>query len=226
MPRYYRESNYHRQIRFIKIVKRIIVALIISIALAGAVIAVDSLRSANKSNQPSAPSATTKSTFESDLEIYRTLYFQFQTNSAWRAIANESTPNKFVYRKFNEKLVEAQLDIYVNQPADSKINANRLLGVNFSEKSDKLNATFVSEHCAKDVKNKGYKMMTLQGVNFRCNTDTTDYSVLVGKEGGDTQLKMLRPSSEPVTYVIHFRDLRAIPTPDDIEAIVNTFQTR
>jgi hypothetical protein len=226
MPRYYRESNYHRQIRFIKIVKRTVIVLLFILAVVGAVIAFDALRSAKNSDQSSAPSTPIKSTFESNLEIYRTQYFQFQTNSAWRAIANESTADKFVYRKFNEKLVEAQLDIYVNQPADSKINANRVLPVTFSEKSDKLNAAFVSEHCAKDVKNKGYKTMILQGVNFRCNTDTTDYSVLVGKEAGDTQLKMLRPSTEPVVYVIHYRDLRAIPTPDDIEAIINTFQTR
>lgn len=211
--------------RFVKRVRRFIFGVILLIACAGAFVAYDTWRSSKQSEQPSAPTGQTNSTFASSFEVYRTEYFQFQAGKTWSAVTNESTANKFVYRKFNDALVEAQLTIYVNEPADQGIDANRVLPVTFGTASNKLDAIFVSDHCAKDV-GRGYKTMVLLGVTFRCNTDTTDYSVLVGKEGGTTLLNMLRPNGSPITYVIYFRDLRAIASPQDIVAIMDTFQTR
>lgn len=226
MPRFYRESSYHRQIRYIRIVRRIVLFVVVVAVCGGAIIFYDSWRQSKKTNQPSAPSALTKSTFASSLEVYRTQYFQFQAGKSWKTVANESTGTKFVYRKFDRNLVEAQLEIYVNAPANQNLDANRVLIVTFSPASDKLNALFVSERCSKEVKNVGNRTMTVQGVAFRCNTDITDYSVIVGKEGGETLLDMVRPDSSKITYVIYFKDHRAIAAPQELEAIIDTFQTR
>ncbi|MES2971109.1 MAG: hypothetical protein V4702_02185 [Patescibacteria group bacterium] len=226
MPRYYRESTYHRQIRFIRIIRRLVLVIVTILFGIGAFISYDTWRASKQASRPSATTAPSKSTFVSSLEIYRTQYFQFQASKTWRAIANESTATKFMYRKFNSNLVEAQLAIYVNEPADKNIDANRVLPVTFSPANDKLNALFVSDHCGKDAKEKGYKMVKLQDVTFRCLTDSADYSLLIGKEGGTTKLEMVRADGTLITYVIHFRDLRAIADAQDIEDIVNSFQVR
>lgn len=161
------------------------------------------------------------------IEVYRSAFFQFQAAKSWSAIANESTATKFVYRKFNNRLIEGQLDIYVNEAADANINATRVLPVIFTENEQGLTAKNVSEPCAKTGhKDRGYKQMKLEDVNFRCNTDATDYSLLIGREGAGTLLDMSRPDGSRATYVIHYRDLRAISEPSDIREIVGTFQTR
>lgn len=226
MPHYYHEDNYHRRSRLIRKIKHFTVVVLLVLAGIGLFIGYDTWRSSKQSNTPSAPSVQTKTTFASSFEVYRTEFFQFQASKTWKAISNESSAKKFVYRKFNKNLVEAQLDIYVNEPVHQILDANRVLPVTFNMTSDKLNAIFVSEHCAKEIKNKGYETKTIGGVTIRCNTDTTNYSVIVGKEGGTTLLEMLRPDGSKVTYVIYFRDLRAITSPQEIQEIISTFQTR
>lgn len=226
MPRYYRESTYHRQVRFIKLARRLTLIVLIIIACVGLLIALDSWRASRQNAKSGIRSTETKSTYVANTEVYRTEYFQFQAGKKWRAVANESSAKKFVYRRFDESLLQAQLNIYVNEPTSKDIDVNRVLPVNFSASSNSLKAVFTSEHCAKGTNAKGYKTVSLQGVTFRCNTETTDYSVIVGKEGGDTMLQMIRPDGNKITYIVHYKDLRAVAVPQDLEDIINTFQTR
>lgn len=223
---YYRQDRHLRRHRNAKHFKWFLLGLVTAAPII-AVLLFFTTSLFIKEEQKPVTSEVQTSVITPSIEIFRSVFFQFQADKDWGEIANETTESKFVYRKFNENLIEAQLDIYVNQAADKNVNATRVLPVIPSEDMKKLNAKQVSEPCVEDgEKDQGYKMMTLLGVKFRCNTDATDYSVLVGAVNGGTLLEMIRPDGTDIAYVIHYRDLRAIPDFQDMQDIVDSFQTR
>lgn len=226
MSEHYYKLDHHRHRRFVKYIKWLLFSLVITLPILFVTLFFTTTIFVEKAPTPVTSSVQT-SVIAPSSAVFRTALFQFQAAKAWSAVPKESTETKFVYRRFNNNLIEAQLDIYVNTAADQHINATRVLPATYTDNGQGLNAAFVSAPCAKDIpKDQGYKEMTLQGVTFICNTDATDYSVLVGKEGGTTNLDMVRPDGSKISYVIHFRDLRAIAQTQDIEEVVNSFQTR
>lgn len=226
MSEHYYKFDHRRHRRFVKHLKWFLFSLVVTLPILFVILFFTTSIFVQKEQTPVTSSVQT-SVLAPSAAIFRSAFFQFQAGKAWGAVPKESTNTKFVYRRFNNNLIEAQLDIYVNLAVDQQINATRVLPATVKDDGQGLSGSFVSAPCAKETeKDRGYKEMVLQGVTFRCNTDATDYSVLVGKEGGTTQLDMVRPDGSKASYVIHFRDLRAIPQSQDIEEITNSFQTR
>jgi hypothetical protein len=224
------DINHAKQRRFLRFAKIVVFVIILLIALGISAIVIDSLIEKNKSAPPSEATKPVTSTVEPSVEIFTSEYFQFQTDKNWRAIANESTNTKFVYRRGTDNLVSADMTVYINSsPNDTQ--ATRVLPVTVGEDGFRLNASFVSEHCnsklPKDIKSTtGELPITLNSVRFLCDVDGTNYTVIVGLENGTEAMKLNRPDGTSANYVIFIRDLRSSPNPKEFENIIDTFQVR
>ncbi len=224
------DINHAKQRRFLRFAKILVFIIILLIVLAVAAIIIDSIIEKNKSVPPSEATKPVTSTVQSSAEVFTSAYFQFQTDKNWRAIANESTSTKFVYRRGTDNLVSADMTVFINSsPSDNQ--ATRVLPVTVGEDDFRLNASFVSEHCnsklPKDIKaNTGELPITLNSVRFLCDVDGTNYTVIVGLENGTEAMKLNRPDGTSANYIIFIRDLRSSPNPQEFEKIIDTFQIR
>jgi hypothetical protein len=223
---YYHLTNYHHRHRHIKRLKRFFLVILIVALVAAAVIAVDTLRPHKE--QPSAPSKVTTSVQQASVAILRTEYFQFQAPPDWVEISNQSTSQKFVYREINSTNIKNQLDIYVNNPP-KELFAEYVLPVTVKDDHASLMAGTLSDHCKKAVPkplNENSLTVTYEGVTFGCHFSGTAFIVVAGQKGGTTDIKLIRPNGQPITYTLVYRDLTADPTGDDFAGILNSFQAR
>jgi hypothetical protein len=227
MPRYYHEHSYHRQTRFIKRVKRLLLALIIVILLAGAYLAIDAMLQQRRSNQESAPSEKTTSIYAPKTQFFSTQYFQFEASNDWAHMANESSGNKFVYRRAQRGIVSQNLVITVN---DGKpvAEVTRVLPVEVGPGGNLIPGT-VSDHCSKYLPKTAAKisqMVTVEGVEFLCDYDASDYLVVIGAKGSSPPVKLTRPNGESATYTIMYMNVTATPEGEEIKRMMSTFHSR
>ena len=122
------------------------------------------------------------------------------------------------------------MTVYVNSgPTDTQ--ATRVLPVSLDAEGFRLNASFVSEHCNKNLSkevraNTGELPLTLNSVRFLCDVDGTNFTVIVGIENGTQVMNFKRPDGTNANYIVYFRDLRSNPKPSEFEEIMDTFQVR
>lgn len=227
MPRYYHNSSYHHQARFIKKVRKFLLIIFGVMALVGLVIFVDSLRSKELSETPSETTQVTTSTVSPSVKIFKTSHFQFQTPKSWTEIAGETTQNKFVYRSFDKSLIKQELTIYVNS-TEVPPAATYVLPVTI-QPTGRLAPGDLSEHCKKGAAAnvpKDPQSITFAEVVFRCNPDSVDYIVVVGQKQGTYKITLSRPDETLSSYVIIYRNLTAKPDADELRSIIESFQTR
>ncbi len=231
MPRYYRESTYHRQVRFIKRIKRIVLTFLIVIAFVGCFIVYDMFRSSRQAGNLGDP-VQTNSTFTSSFEIHRTQYFQFQASKKWAEIASETKNNHYVYRSFDGPLVEQELVIDVNNTSPevlALVQITRVLPVSIADKGRLVIEGQTEEHCLKAVKPGGGRnpqIVTQHQVTFACNPDSPLYGVVVGLIGGSDIIPITRPDGTKVNYKITYKNLTALPNSRDLRNIIETFEAR
>lgn len=179
------------------------------------------------SNQ-SSESEKTSSFIAPSINIFKTPFYQFQAPKSWSEIPNESNSSRFVYRSIKSNLIGQELDIYVDQiPAN--LEATRVLPANFVSGNTGLNPTIVSEHCIKALNGQSSSApvdVNFMGVKFRCDSDNTNYSVLVGQVGDDSVLNMIRPEGTKVAYTIYYTNLGSIPDSSELIQMIKSFQTR
>jgi hypothetical protein len=202
-----------------------VAAVLLALIGAGVIIA-DTLR--QHKQQPSAPSKITTTVQQSSVSILRTEYFQFQAPADWVEISNQSTSQKFVYREIKNTLIQNQLDIYVNN-SPKELFAEYVLPVKVKDDRMGLEAGEISEHCKKAVPkplNSNSLSVTYQGVTFGCHLSGTAFIVVAGQKGGTTDIRLIRPNGQAITYTLVYRDLTADPTGDDFVGILNSFQAR
>lgn len=162
--------------------------------------------------------------------IFRTPYFQFQAGKSWAEAARESRDNTYVYRSFRGTLIEDELIVYVNPPGSllTSLKSTRVQPVTINADGSLEAAGSISESCSPSVKtvNRDPAPVKLQGVSFTCHVDSTIFDVLVGQVEGSPLLAMRRPNEEAIKYILHYKDLRAMPTGRELKEIVNSFQAR
>lgn len=228
MSRYYHGTSYHHQRRFIKRVKRLIVTLLLVLLLVGLVLLVDARKETKQATTPSAPTQETSVSYAPSSQIFRTQYFQFQTDKSWKQVQNESTGNRFVYRSFRGTLVEHELTIYINEAAANLPESAYVLPVEPGP-NNQLVAGKVSDNCRKAVppNNKQISVIvTLSEVRFLCHPDSNNYIVTVGLKNGGAPMKLKRAGGSIATYGIIYRNVTANPDAYELQQILNTFQTR
>lgn len=223
--KYTRHLNYNKRKRFLFRLRLFFASLALVLILGSAALYYAVML--QRLNPPAATSTLqSKSYAAPEVKIFSTPYFQLQTNSTWTEISRESNANKFVYRSMRANLVEHELVIYVNQIPEN-LAANRVLPVD--PRGDfELIPQSVTEHCMKTAGGSRIDnpLVTMQRVKFRCDADSTDYSVLVGMTDGSSSITMRRPNGTKATYAMRYSNLRALYDDTQLTEIVSKFQVR
>jgi hypothetical protein len=123
-------------------------------------------------------------------------------------------------------LIEHELVVYVNHIPDL-LSANRVLPVSLKSKAELMPVT-VSEHCIKAVKGStaNDQQIISEKVSFKCDSDSTNYTVLAGQIDGTSTLNLVRPDNTSAKYALRYSNLRATPDDAQFRQIIDSFQTR
>lgn len=224
--KYNQQLNYQRRKRFLFRVRMFFVLLVGCIIIAGAYGYYLVVIQEQANTQATSTSQQASSYFAPSTKIFRSPYFQFQADKTWTEVTTESTPSKFVYRSLRANLIEHDLTIYVDN-IPPMLASNRVLPVNPKGESEFL-PTSVSEHCMKTAGGSRIDdpLITLDKVKFRCDADSTNYSVLAGLIGGSSMLNLKRPDGSNANYAIVYSNLRALSESSQFQGILASFQTR
>lgn len=229
MPRYYHEHSYHKQTRFLRKVRIVLILLAVIIAVTGAYLIYDSRRSARKSSAPSAPTQETTSVFTAPVEVFSTQYFQFQANRKWTFIASESNATKFTYRYLAGGLIEHELLIFINVGNDRIVPAaTRVMPVELGA-GDELVPGPVSDSCQKGYaanEQRIERLVTFGGVRFLCDPNSPHYSVVLGTKNGSSLMTLKRQDGSTAVYGVYYRNFKAKPDERPLKEIAKTFKAR
>ncbi len=222
----YDHLHYHRSRK--KLLRRFYILMtIVAIGILGffGKIFYDNFQASNYNSPEQTTSGVTSSTIVSDVQIFRSPYFQFQANKTWNEDSANSSEGKYVYKSIRNGLIEHQLTIYVNN-APQDVGVTRVLAT-VAEKDGGLGIVAMSDHCSKAPESKGSAAkVTLEQVTFPCFGDDTRYTALVGLQGGTTNMSLVRPDGTQASYVIQYANVTAHPDSIQLEEIVGSFQTR
>lgn len=232
MSHYYNQQNAHGRNRYKKRYISVTKWLVVCAVVAGGIVAVDALWQHRASSNPTDYTAPLKSVVVADAEPFNTQYFQFQAPSSWQAIANETKGTHFVYRSYNASFVEQELVVDVNNAEPevlALVQTARVLPAGIVDGSSLRTDGALSEHCEKVIKPSTPRSplrLTMNNVSFVCNPDSATYQIAVGIGGGSTDITLTRPNGQTAKYTIIYRNHTATPNIRDLNAIINSFQSR
>jgi hypothetical protein len=223
---YYHRLNYAQRKRFIRSVISLVAMIIVFVMAIFALIYWDNQQKPTSNTPESTTSEITTSTYESSVQIFRTAFFQFQSNSSWSQALAESSEGKFVYRSKRGAIIDHELVVYVNREAEKR-PISRVLPVTVKGGAELVPGA-VSEHCGNKLRPLDQAMVAtvLDKVSFICTPNEPGYNVLVGLSGGTTKINLSRPDSTPATYSIFYSNVTASPDAAQLLGIINTFQSR
>lgn len=224
--RYYHDENHHPKSRFLRNLRRVVLAFIALIVIFIAILIADTWLESRQANTPSERSQETTVTYNSSIEVQQTAYFQFQANKSWNFMVNESNDTKYVYRSFRENLVEHEVTILINE--EQPLKASRVLPVEYIV-DGRVSPGFTSDHCSKILPARAAKepqMASYQDTKFFCDYHSNEYTVIAGARDGDTSIQLLRPNGAKAGYTIFYRNLTATPEDAQMKQIVGSFQAR
>lgn len=221
------QVSQHKKKKFVK--RLYIPALIILIILAifASIIKIDTYLQNQKNTPAQTTSQQTTAFYDTKDKIYRAKYFQFQTRNTWVEIPSETTENKYVYRNMRGSLIEEELVVYVNSiPSD--VHATRSLPITIKN-DGQFEVGIVTDHCSKALKNQTSSRdqeVAFGGTTILCDSDSTQYEVLIGLKGGGTKLSLKRPDGTSADYTIFYRNVKATPDATQLYGLVTSFQAR
>ncbi|MCA9324404.1 hypothetical protein KC992_04880 [Candidatus Saccharibacteria bacterium] len=225
-PYHHTVNAYHKSKRARRL-KKFSIASVVLVFVISAGVGIDWLITKYRPQDSIQSVESTATVQSSTINIFRNQYFQFQADRTWVEVPEQSTDTKFVFSSLNGPLVEHQLTVYVNEPAPAKLAATRVLPVELNRGRFKQIAS-IDKHCNNDesgLKNEP-KVITFNQVTFNCDMGSNVYKVFVGIIGGTNSIAAIRPDGSTATYTIVYDDLRYIPSANQIESIVETFQIR
>lgn len=231
MYRYKYDKSYHHKSRRAR--RTTIMAAFFSILVLGAAgyIAYDV---AQQMFQPEAPvSRTNHSSVQGDsINVFSTVYFQFQADDSWKEITSEEKDGHYVYRSYKDTLVVRDIMIDVNKKTPEPtalVRTSHVYPVTVDPAGRLLRQGGAGEHC-KTLLPKNTPLVPLvvkqKQVSFVCTPDANLYQAVVGVIGGDTSVVMPRPNGSKATYKITYRDLTITPVEAPLNSIIESFQTR
>lgn len=226
--KYNNHLNYKKRKKFLLKLKLALGIIFIALVGGGILFYFKYVHQVNPNTPQTTTSHTATSVITPSVRIFKTPYFQFQAPDSWLEVQNESTSNKFIYRSLRSSLIEHEIVVYVNQiPAN--LESSRVMPVTFKTNNTELDPGDVSGHCINVLGGKpnvNAVDIIVASVHLKCDSDTTNYTVLVGQRGGDTVLKMNRPDGTNASYSMYYTNLRAVPDSIELNDILKSFQTR
>jgi hypothetical protein len=224
--KYHTNLDYRKRKRFIFRLKFTIFLIFVGIVAAGGY-GFYTLFTDQVSNSSATSTSQVRSSYvASSGKVMQSPYFQFQANKYWAEIKQESTPNKFVYRSIRSKLIEHEIVVYVDQ-IPSKLEANRVLPVTIKNNNG-LELGSVSDHCVKAAGGSRIDSpeVAINNARFKCDADSTNYTVLLSQIGGNSTLRLKRTDGSTANYTIYYTNLKATPDPNEVSEVLSTFQAR
>lgn len=231
MPRYdYHTSYFHKKstARRVHLATLVVIAVLI---IVGGWIGFDWLR--ERLRKDSVTSEETSIAIQSQaVTSFRSSFFEFQTDDAWREIAGENRPNHFVYRRFDGPLVTDELVIDIDTPTSKSLaetTSTRVLGVIVNSDGTLQPEGPISAHCKEvypDTPTALPKVVQMNETSFICNPNSTQYDVWVGRIGGTTELVINRSSGNTARYFIEYKSLETNPDGSRLIRLLSTFKTR
>ena len=179
---------------------------------------------------PSKPkvSALQDTQISSPMTTFTSPYFQFQDTGKWVFDKADSTPNKFIYTKYNGQEIEHQLIIYVNQvPIPLDLATPRVLPVRIVN-DNSFEVTGVSDPCSNQYapgEPHRVEELAINGADMLCDPDNSQYFVVVSQIGGNYQLPLKRANGAAIQLVITYKDVGLDAQPDSLMNIASSFKT-
>ena len=137
--------------------------------------------------------------------------------------------NKIVYIKKKSGLIVHRLEIYVDRPVidtEADFKLTRVSPVDLDgRKFSNIGATSV--HCGKTFDEEARRdpaRTTVSDVNFVCNPDSQQHSILIGERDGTEILSFTGNDGDEFTLTIVYSDLTAYPGDGDLRAILESFE--
>ena len=226
MPYHHRVSTHHK-VKKAKKLKRFAQFATATVFLFGLIVGIDWL--INRLNtQQNVSVQSTAAVQSSNINIFRTPYFQFQADSNLREITSENTEKRFVYRSLDGLLVQQELIVEIDGNTEIILgneSTTRAYPVEINNNKLQPTAT-ISEHCRTLTPIEGDRVqqfVEFEKMTFPCNPTASAFLVLVGQSGGKHYLE--KPTFEGNrTYKIIYRDSTFTPAGRDLPTIVKTFQ--
>lgn len=230
MYRYKYNKSYHHKSRRAR--RTTVLAVLFSVLVVGAAsyIVYDLIKQNTKKDTPTSQS-TVSSVQGASINLFRTEYFQFQADSSWKEIVEESKNNKFVYRSYNGPLIEHDLQVEINPEPEIMplARTTHVLPVEIASSGRFSVVDGAGSHCGTQVPKGTPELplkVTQRQVSFICSVDAVIYQVQVGVVGGSTDLLITRSDGSKATYRITYRNLKFTPDDNMVRNLISTFQTR
>ncbi|CAN5383500.1 hypothetical protein BH10PAT3_BH10PAT3_2650 [soil metagenome] len=223
MPNYQYDVSISRQKKFIRRFKKFLLILIVIVSIAAGIVVFDSVHQNIKSDTQVGKSSTT--IYRPTIREFDAPYFTFTSPVSWVNLPGESTEQKFVYQGGTGKMLQQQLDIYINTPPKD-LSGTYVLPVRVTDGSNNIIPTEVSDHCntASALKKaSGPVTVKIMGVSMQCQLDSANYIVIVGEKGGDAGIKLKRNDGSTATYYFVYRSSSVPPDTRPLVSIISNF---
>jgi hypothetical protein len=164
----------------------------------------------------------------SSINIFRTQYFQFQADKSWREVADQTNPNRFVYRSYNQQLVQhefvVEVDIIKPIPLDNE-NTTRVQPVTI-ENNRLVPTGTVSDHCNTLVEKGSIEQVRVsyKEAEFPCNPDGKSFVSAVSLIGGNEFIDHTSSGGDTTRFKLTYQDSTYSPSGRPLFGIVNSFQ--
>lgn len=161
------------------------------------------------------------------LQTFTTDYFTFTASKSWAEARDLSNfTDTFSYRKIVSASPVGTITIQVNNGHRDLITNLVQVDVDTGKIKD---VGSVGEHCSNfvpDGSNLDPHDVTVEGVDFRCWTDSTLFIAAVGAEGLGLEVPLLRPNGETAKYAISYQSTSFHTDNNAILEVIENFETR
>lgn len=239
MAPYSHHINTHHRARrarkFRKLTKAVLALLLLIIFGVG----VDWFMTNIRSSRTVVSSESNATVQSARINIFQSPYFHFQANSSWREVTDELNlkdiggTTQYLYRSFDNDFIEHELWVTVNLPDGFKIASHyiptRVVPVRIESDGSLTQIGSVSKPCVdvlpKENPNLESHVVKQNDIEYFCNpNEVNDYHVAVGIPGGTIKLSNNSVDNQKAVITVTYRNVTAIPNPNEIEDILQTFK--
>lgn len=152
-------------------------------------------------------------------------YFMFKDSNKWVQDKSQTNASEVVYYQYVNGEAVRQLAVYINKvPTPTQLSSTRVLPVKVVN-GDSLQAGSLSADCSDGIPKtqQSVKEVNFAGITMVCDPAATDYSVVLGEQGGSYELHMVK-SKNPEQLIILYKDFSGRPDAQTIINIANSFK--